>query len=228
MFKFSRFSFRMSSTATGFVFKAHVTGTHSSGGRLFYRIQLETSQPEIVKEVSRTYTDFLELRAALATLPGGSDLPTLPAKTLFATTKADIAARTCSFNALLAALSANEQLARADATVAFFADTPPPDLEAVRRDLLSKGKTIASLGQTPSSLRDAATWDVRYSKNGIEIATAVAPNSAIYYVRSRLELAEVSVPRAFEMYTVRPGAHVLHGKRGLEGFRVTKRMCAGR
>ena len=214
----------MSSTAAGFVFKAHVTGTHSSGGRVYYRIQLETSQPEFAsKEVLRSYTDFVNLRAALATLPGGSDLPALPAKTLFATTKADIAARTSSFNALLAALSANEQLARADATVAFFAETPPPDLEAIRRDLLSKGKTIASLGQTPSTPGDAATWEVRYSKNGIEIATAVAPNSAIYYVRSRLELAEVSVPRVFEMYTVRQlSAHAACT------LAYVRHMCVGR
>jgi hypothetical protein len=216
----------MSSSAAGLVgpkFKAHVSGTHSSGGRVFYHVQLETSQPETAsKELARTYTDFINLRAALATLPGGSDLPALPAKTLFAT-KADIALRTSSFNSLLAVLAANEQLARSDATVAFFAETAPLDLEATRRDLLRKGKAIAALGQTSSLGAAASTWGVQYSKNGIEIATAIAPNSPIYYVRSRLELAGVSVARAFQLYTV--STKIAHAACTLADPR---RVCAGR
>ena len=197
----------MSTTAAGFVFNARVSDTHSSGGRVYYRIQLETNQPQFVTaSVSRSFTDFHQLRAALQSLPGGSDLPSLPAKTLFVTS---VERRMVCFNAFLHALSVSEQLVRADATVAFFTETPPPpppDYAAIRRDILTKAKDVVALGQAPavgSTIGDASVWQVRYNKKGIEIATAAAPNSSIYYVRSRLQVDGVAVPRAFQLYTVR-------------------------
>jgi len=149
--------------------------------------------------VRRSYTAFVQLRsalAALASLPGCKSLPELPGKTLFTATDANtVERRRTSFQALLSHVASHPLLAASEPMAGFLLEVSKPDYEAVNALSLKRMRDTLAL---PTS-----AWEVRYSKNGIELAVQRAEDSAFYFIRS-VVVVPLPVARVHALYTHTP------------------------
>jgi len=195
--------------ASSFAFSTSVSSPETTHGKTTFLIKVVTNLAAYAEEdeeaesadassltvatsrtlsLRRSYSQFVKLRSLLCSkkLPGVQQLPVLPGKPLFGGSVSDkeTEKRCTAFDALFKAIAAKIELATADVVVGFLSEVPTPVYEEVRARALSNMQAIVKLSEG---------WDVRYQKDGVEIAIKAAPDSAFVMIRS---LLHVSLPVA--------------------------------